>query len=194
MVYANAVQSMQAVIRGFDVVRIQIPAHLVQTAEYLASVSTDEAVDLNTGDIVPHIRDAIVALWAEPATKEVVRNSAQFQLNDSGRSRTSSEPPCCQLTLADWLGTQRGSEPTFSSCRARPRDAEPRATARFAPPARTPSETALTFPSPNGAQSPLHTQARCARPHADLTRTLTHRDAMPYARASGSLVGGPTAR
>ncbi|TNY20341.1 heterotrimeric G protein alpha subunit B [Rhodotorula diobovata] len=85
VVYANAVQSMQAVIRGFEVVRIQIPAHLVQTAEYLASVSTDEAVDLNTGDIVPHIRDAIVALWAEPATKEVVRNSAQFQLNDSAR-------------------------------------------------------------------------------------------------------------
>lgn len=138
MVYANAVQSMQAVIRGFEVVRIQIPAHLVQTAEYLASVSTDEAVDLNTGDIVPHIRDAIVALWAEPATKEVVRNSAQFQLNDSGRSRPFSAPSCSQLTLADWPCTQRGSEPTLFSRRARPRDAEPRATARFAPSALEP--------------------------------------------------------
>jgi guanine nucleotide-binding protein subunit alpha len=33
--------------------------------------------------MVPQVRDAIVALWAEPATKQVVALSSRFQLNDS---------------------------------------------------------------------------------------------------------------
>ncbi|GAA5857184.1 hypothetical protein JCM9279_001047 [Rhodotorula babjevae] len=85
VVYANAVQSMQAVIRGSEVVRIAIPSHLHDTADYLSSVSSDEAVDVNSGSILPHVRDAIVALWAEPAVKEIVRHSAAYQLNDSAR-------------------------------------------------------------------------------------------------------------
>jgi len=76
---------MQAVIRGSEVVRIAIPSHLHDTADYLSSVSSDEAVDVNSGSILPHVRDAIVALWAEPAVKEIVRHSAAYQLNDSAR-------------------------------------------------------------------------------------------------------------
>ncbi|BGP52434.1 guanine nucleotide-binding protein subunit alpha [Rhodotorula kratochvilovae] len=83
IVFTNALQSMQAVIRGFEVVRISLPQQYIPTAEYLISVSTDEAADPSTGDIEPHIRDALAALWAEPATKEVVKHSSQFQLNDS---------------------------------------------------------------------------------------------------------------
>ncbi|BGP44183.1 guanine nucleotide-binding protein subunit alpha [Rhodotorula kratochvilovae] len=85
IVFTNALQSMQAVIRGFEVVRISLPQQYIPTAEYLISVSTDEAADPSTGDIEPHIRDAIAALWAEPATKEVVKHSSQFQLNDSAQ-------------------------------------------------------------------------------------------------------------
>lgn len=76
---------MQAVIRGSEVVRIAIPSHLHDTADYLSSVSSDEAVDVNSGSILPHVRDAIVALWAEPAVKKIVRHSAAYQLNDSAR-------------------------------------------------------------------------------------------------------------
>ncbi|GAA5821121.1 hypothetical protein JCM3770_005526 [Rhodotorula araucariae] len=85
VVFANALQSMQAVIRGFQVVRIPLPARHTATADYLVSISTDRAVDPTTGNMDPHIRDAIVALWAEPATKEVIKRSSQFQLNDSAQ-------------------------------------------------------------------------------------------------------------
>ncbi|KAL7340560.1 guanine nucleotide binding protein, alpha subunit, partial [Rhodotorula toruloides] len=33
--------------------------------------------------MVPQVRDAIIALWAEPTTKQVVALSSRFQLNDS---------------------------------------------------------------------------------------------------------------
>ncbi|GAA6003997.1 guanine nucleotide-binding protein subunit alpha [Rhodotorula paludigena] len=85
IVFTNALQSMQAVIRGFEVCNVALPQQHIPTAEYLLLVHSEDATDPSTGDIEPGVRNAIIALWAEPATKEVVARSSQFQLNDSAQ-------------------------------------------------------------------------------------------------------------
>ncbi|GAA5868054.1 hypothetical protein JCM3774_001582 [Rhodotorula dairenensis] len=83
IVFSNALQSMQAVISGFETVQLPVPAELQSAAEYLLATPTEQVADPRTGDMLPEIRDAIIAMWADPATKEVVGMSSRFQLNDS---------------------------------------------------------------------------------------------------------------
>ena len=52
-------------------------------AACLVAPPTESVADLRTGDMLPQVRDAIIALWADPATKQVVGMSSRFQLNDS---------------------------------------------------------------------------------------------------------------
>lgn len=75
--------SAQAVISGFDLVGIDLPSDLAPAAEYLVSTPTDHVADGRTGDLLPAVRDAIIALWADGATRRVVGMSSRFQLNDS---------------------------------------------------------------------------------------------------------------
>lgn len=60
-----------------------MPAELQPAADFLLATPTESVPDMRTGDMLPQVRDAIIALWADPATKEVVGMSSRFQLNDS---------------------------------------------------------------------------------------------------------------
>lgn len=104
IVYSNALQSMQvrdsvfrrpearadtgrkprqAVVSGFEHINLELPLDLRPAAEYLLSISTEHVADRRTGDMLPEIRDAIIALWADGSTRRVVGMSSRFQLNDS---------------------------------------------------------------------------------------------------------------
>ncbi|POY72986.1 hypothetical protein BMF94_3972 [Rhodotorula taiwanensis] len=104
IVYSNALQSMQvrdsvfrrpearadtgrkprqAVVSGFEHINLELPLDLRPAAEYLPSISTEHVADRRTGDMLPEIRDAIIALWADGSTRRVVGMSSRFQLNDS---------------------------------------------------------------------------------------------------------------
>ncbi|BGP36002.1 guanine nucleotide-binding protein subunit alpha [Rhodotorula toruloides] len=83
IVFLNSLQSMQAVLRGFEVVQLLIPHTVRPAAEYLISLASEDAIDPSSHNMVPQVRDAIIALWAEPTTKQVVALSSRFQLNDS---------------------------------------------------------------------------------------------------------------
>ncbi|BGP58701.1 hypothetical protein JCM8202_005737 [Rhodotorula sphaerocarpa] len=92
IVFSNALQSMQAVISGFDLVGIDLPSDLAPAAEYLVSTPTDHVADGRTGDLLPAVRDAIIAMWADGATRRVVGMSSRFQLNDSAEYFFSAMP------------------------------------------------------------------------------------------------------
>ncbi|GAA5946743.1 hypothetical protein JCM3765_001996 [Sporobolomyces pararoseus] len=85
VVYANTLQSMQAVLTGFAVASIPLPSHLEPTAVFIAQYAAEETVETGTGNLQPRIRQAIKKLWDEQATKDVVGLSAKFQLNDSAK-------------------------------------------------------------------------------------------------------------
>ncbi|GAA6007824.1 hypothetical protein JCM11491_003978 [Sporobolomyces phaffii] len=83
IVYGNLVQSAQATIAGFDVVDISFPEKLRDDAMYLLSLSPEDATDPEKGSLQPEVARAIACLWNDSLTREVVRNSFRFQLNDS---------------------------------------------------------------------------------------------------------------
>ncbi|GAA5842210.1 hypothetical protein JCM11251_000129 [Rhodosporidiobolus azoricus] len=83
IVFTNALQSMQAVLRGAEVVSITLPSHLYPHADFLLNTDPEQAADRATGDIDPKVHEAILALWQADETKEIVKRAAQFQLNDS---------------------------------------------------------------------------------------------------------------
>ncbi|GAA5890059.1 hypothetical protein JCM5296_004757 [Sporobolomyces johnsonii] len=85
IVFVNALQSMAAVLEGFDIVSIPFPADLESTAEFVLSFPGEATADPTTGDLQPELSDAIVRLWAHEGTKTVVSKSAMFQLNDSAQ-------------------------------------------------------------------------------------------------------------
>ncbi|GAA5877071.1 hypothetical protein JCM1840_005301 [Sporobolomyces johnsonii] len=92
IVFVNALQSMAAVIEGFDIVSIPFPDALESAAEVILSFPGEATADPTTGDLQPELRDAIVRLWADEATKTVVSKSAMFQLNDSAQYFFDSMP------------------------------------------------------------------------------------------------------
>ncbi|GAA5858211.1 hypothetical protein JCM5353_006061 [Sporobolomyces roseus] len=83
IVYGNTLQSMQVTINGFDIVDIPFPEKHKDEATLLLSLAPEDATDIVTGKFKSEIANAIQSLWKEPATKEVVRQSFRFQLNDS---------------------------------------------------------------------------------------------------------------
>ncbi|GAA6007822.1 hypothetical protein JCM11491_003977 [Sporobolomyces phaffii] len=85
VVYANTLQSMQAVLTGFHVASIPLPPHLEPSAKFIAQYAADETVEEGTGDLQQTVKEAIAVMWENPSTKEVVDLSARFQLNDSAR-------------------------------------------------------------------------------------------------------------
>ncbi|GAA5849984.1 hypothetical protein JCM3766R1_001945 [Sporobolomyces carnicolor] len=85
VVYANALQSMQAVLTGFAITSIELPPKLEPVADFVAQYPAEETVEPDSGRLQPRVREAITQLWDDRATKEVVALSAKFQLNDSAR-------------------------------------------------------------------------------------------------------------
>ncbi|GAA5988671.1 hypothetical protein JCM10908_003669 [Rhodotorula pacifica] len=110
IVFSNALQSMQAVVSGFEIVHSPLPPDLQPAAEFLQSTPAEQVADRRTGDMLPEIRDAIIALWADPATQKVVGMSSRFQLNDSAEYFFAAMPrvgaPGYQPTDQDILRTR----------------------------------------------------------------------------------------
>jgi len=71
------------VLQGFLIVGISFPPHLDFPALVLENLEVEQALTAGAGDFHPEVARAIWNLWEDPSTKEVVRQSAKFQLNDS---------------------------------------------------------------------------------------------------------------
>ncbi|GAA5921845.1 hypothetical protein JCM1841_005563 [Sporobolomyces salmonicolor] len=85
IVFVNALQSMAAVIQGFEIVSVPFPPALESTADFVLSFRGEATADPMTGDLNPEVRDAIVRMWADEGSKTVLSKSAMFQLNDSAQ-------------------------------------------------------------------------------------------------------------
>ncbi|KAI5476904.1 G protein alpha subunit [Pseudohyphozyma bogoriensis] len=83
VVIANTIQSMQAVIRGFESLNVSLPSHLLSSVNLLLAYDTDEASGTGMEDMDPEIAKAMSKIWGESKTKSVVGMSSQYQLNDS---------------------------------------------------------------------------------------------------------------
>ncbi|GAA5970445.1 hypothetical protein JCM11641_001712 [Rhodosporidiobolus odoratus] len=83
IVFQNAVQSMQAVLRGAEIVRIALPQSLFVTTDFIVNLDAENASDPSTSDIDPKVRDALMQLWSAREIKQIVMRSSSFQLNDS---------------------------------------------------------------------------------------------------------------
>ncbi|KAM0791696.1 hypothetical protein ACM66B_003969 [Microbotryomycetes sp. NB124-2] len=84
VVYANAVQSMQVVIRGFEALSVPLePSSLVNDAQTLLKVDGDRLTANGIGRMDPKLVDAIARLWHAESTKRVIEQSNKLQLNDS---------------------------------------------------------------------------------------------------------------
>lgn len=70
-------------LQGFEIVGISLPPHLDYPACILENLEVEQAVTPGTGDFQPTVASAIRTLWKDSSTKEVVEQSAKFQLNDS---------------------------------------------------------------------------------------------------------------
>ncbi|GAA5880085.1 hypothetical protein JCM8547_003546 [Rhodosporidiobolus lusitaniae] len=102
IVFSNSLQSMQAVLRGADVVSISLPSSLYPHADLILHTDPEQAADPHTGDMDVKVRDAIVALWEAQETKEIVKKAAKFQLNDSAEYFFDAMP---RLGLPSYIPT-----------------------------------------------------------------------------------------
>ncbi|GAA5890056.1 hypothetical protein JCM5296_004756 [Sporobolomyces johnsonii] len=83
VVFTNLLQSMQAVLSGFEIIGVPFPSQQEELGASILSIPPENASDALTGDLNPGVFRAVEALWSEAATKEVVAQSSRFQLNDS---------------------------------------------------------------------------------------------------------------
>ena len=79
IIYSNTIQSMRAILEALPVLDITLsPGNDARRSVILSLPGQIE------GDILPRdVADAVRGLWADPAVKEAVRRSREFQLNDS---------------------------------------------------------------------------------------------------------------
>ena len=79
IIYSNTIQSMRAILDALPLLELQLaPQNDARRSVILSLPGQIEA------DVLPNdVADAIRALWRDPAVKEAVRRSREFQLNDS---------------------------------------------------------------------------------------------------------------
>lgn len=82
VVLANTLQSMQAVIRGFEMIEQPIPPRLQTAAAYVLDFDATE-FEHPGATLSGTIYDALATLWLDKTTKYVVSQASKFQLNDS---------------------------------------------------------------------------------------------------------------
>lgn len=90
VIYQNALQSMTAVLRGLDTVRLTCPPELAPEVEFLLECDSDSSLPRGVrlcdemGRMNERCVEAIVRLWAADEIREVVQTKAsEIQLNDS---------------------------------------------------------------------------------------------------------------
>jgi hypothetical protein len=94
--------SPQAVLRGADIVNVQIPQSLFPYADFLLNTEPEDGYDVDAHIIDPKVKEAIVALWEAPETKQIVKLSSAFQLNECV-STFPSPPPFLLFRLLTTL-------------------------------------------------------------------------------------------
>ena len=84
VVFSNTLQSMQAVIKGFHILEVAVPANLYEVSEYLLDLGAD-GMDASLGEdsLDGQIARALSAMWNAPETRQVVRQAAKFQVSQN---------------------------------------------------------------------------------------------------------------
>ncbi|BGP04098.1 hypothetical protein RTBOTA2_006816 [Rhodotorula toruloides] len=83
-IFSNLLQSAQSLLSSFSALKIRLPADVKDEVKWLREVEeTEEIVDLETGGLKEEAASAFGRLWEAEGTKEAMRRSAEFQLNDS---------------------------------------------------------------------------------------------------------------
>ncbi|GAA5939604.1 guanine nucleotide-binding protein subunit alpha [Sporobolomyces koalae] len=85
VVFANALQSMQAVLTGFVATSVSLPAHLDGVASSIMQYLPEDIAHERTGDLNQEVKAAISQMWENQSTKDVVALGSKFQLNDSAQ-------------------------------------------------------------------------------------------------------------
>lgn len=85
VVFANALQSMSAVIKGFDLLAIPLPKDRFTDAEYLLKLDPEDLYNEREDRMDMQCVAAIERIWEEDGCKQVVAKAHAFQLNDSAQ-------------------------------------------------------------------------------------------------------------
>ncbi|KAH8801946.1 G protein alpha-subunit [Flagelloscypha sp. PMI_526] len=81
IVYSNTVQSMRAIIDALPTLELKLLPENEARSKTIVALGPSGSVE---GDEMPQdVADAIIGLYADPAVKEAVTRSREFQLNDS---------------------------------------------------------------------------------------------------------------
>ncbi|ORY62716.1 guanine nucleotide-binding protein subunit alpha [Leucosporidium creatinivorum] len=85
VVFANAIQSMAAVIKGFDLLAIPLPEERFADAELLLKADPDALYDEREDRMDLECVRAIERMWREEGCKKAVGEAHKYQLNDSAQ-------------------------------------------------------------------------------------------------------------
>lgn len=106
IVYANSVQSMQVVCDALlDDPSIALSPDLQAYAELFSSLDVQPEVMDQNGEMLPELRDGIIALWKADVTRECVEHSYRLQLNDSAPYYFDETP---RLGAPGYIPTDQG--------------------------------------------------------------------------------------
>ncbi|GAA5946696.1 hypothetical protein JCM3775_003136 [Rhodotorula graminis] len=83
IVFANTLQSAQAVLAAFPFLSITVPAHLEETTKYLEHLEVDDAIDPLTNGLREEVAEALSAFVKDESVSRVVAQSGRLHLNDS---------------------------------------------------------------------------------------------------------------
>jgi guanine nucleotide-binding protein G(i) subunit alpha len=117
IIFSNTIQSMRAILEALPQLDLQLsPQNEARRATVLALPPQIES------EVLPHdVADAVRSIWRDPAVKEAVRRSREFQLNDSAvyyfnaidRMSSSGYTPTDQDILRSRVKTTGITETTF---------------------------------------------------------------------------------
>ncbi|SCV73392.1 BQ2448_7318 [Microbotryum intermedium] len=82
VVYTNTIQSMEAVLHGFQQLSFDLPPELHECSSLILELDQD-GIHWQDGYLDPSIARAIETLWCHPAVQQVVALGPEYQLNDS---------------------------------------------------------------------------------------------------------------
>lgn len=83
VIYDNSLRSMQVVIDAFDMLGIDVPPELNEQVELVMSLGDEPDLAAPTGELLPDVAKALMALWAFEGAREAVDMAHEFQLNES---------------------------------------------------------------------------------------------------------------
>ncbi|GAA5857182.1 hypothetical protein JCM9279_001046 [Rhodotorula babjevae] len=83
IVFANTLQSAQAVLAAFPLLSITVPPHLDEATQSIEHLDLDDAIDPLTNGLREEVAEALSAFVKDESVSEVVAQSGRLQLNDS---------------------------------------------------------------------------------------------------------------